>query len=85
MLDDLRQTEDDFNEFDDEASDEAEVRQTVTKRGFFGHDRCRTHGAFHHGVFVGDRVRGVGAAGNRTHRAIASNPPLLCARGGLDV
>jgi len=36
MLDDLRQTEDDFNEFDDEGSDEVEVRQTVNRRGFLG-------------------------------------------------
>lgn len=37
MLDDLRQTDDDFNEFDDDAGDdEKEVRQSVTKRGFLG-------------------------------------------------
>lgn len=36
MLDDLRQTDDDFNEFEDDSNDEAEVRQTVTKRGFLG-------------------------------------------------
>ncbi len=38
MLDDLRQTEDDFSEFDDEGGDEddAEVRQATAKRGFLG-------------------------------------------------
>lgn len=37
MLDDLRRTDDDdFNEFDEDTSDEAEVRPTMTKRGFLG-------------------------------------------------
>lgn len=36
MLDDLRQTDDDFNEFDDDSGEDGEVRPTVTKRGFLG-------------------------------------------------
>ncbi len=36
MLDDLRQTDDDFNEFDEDSGDEAEMRPTVTRRGFLG-------------------------------------------------